>query len=279
MSVSGGVHTAFERGMRTGCTTMQVFVKNANRWSAPPVTAIDVERYKTAAAASTVAPVVAHAAYLINLCGRISPLRKQSQVAFQDELDRCERFGIMGLIVHPGAHTGAGEDEGIKHIAESLNVIHDRTPGYRTLSILETTAGQGTSLGYRFEQLRQIIDLVDQQARVAVAWDTCHIFTAGYPIHTEAGWEQTVHDFDTIIGLARLAVVHVNDSRKEFGSRKDRHEHIGKGLMGLSAFRSLMNDPRFAKIPKILETDKSEDMHEDVENMQVLRGLIAGENR
>jgi deoxyribonuclease IV len=274
MSISGGVHTAFERGMRTGCATMQVFVKNSNRWNAPPVSTADVENYKNAAAKSTIAPVVAHAAYLINLCGRTRSLLKQSQAAFQDELDRCERFGILGLVFHPGSHTGAGEADGIKLIAESLNLVHERTPGYQTMSILETTAGQGTSIGWRFEQLRQIINLIDQQSRIGVCWDTCHLFTAGYAVHTEDGWEHTVSEFDAVVGLPFLTVVHVNDSKKEFGSRKDRHEHIGKGRMGLDAFRPLMNDPRFEKIPKILETDKSEDMHEDVENMRILRGLI-----
>jgi deoxyribonuclease IV len=274
MSISGGVHTAFERGMRIGCSTMQVFVKNSNRWKAPPVTPADVENYEIASAKSTITPVVAHAAYLINLCGRTSSLLKQSQAAFQDELERCERFGILGLIFHPGAHTGAGDDDAIKQIAESLNLIHDRTPGYRTLSILETTAGQGTSIGWRFEQIRRIIDLVEHRSRVAVCWDTCHLYAAGYPIHTPEGWFGTVAEFDAIVGLRFLAAVHVNDSQKDFGSRVDRHEHIGKGKMGLNAFRSIMNDPRFATIPKILETDKSEDMHEDVENMNVLRALV-----
>jgi deoxyribonuclease-4 len=274
MSISGGVHTAFERGMRIGCSTMQVFVKNSNRWKAPPVTPADIENYKIAWAKSTIRPVVAHAAYLINLCGRTGSLRKQSQAAFRDELERCERFGILGLIVHPGSHTGAGDDDGMKQIAESLNLVHHRTPGYKTLSILETTAGQGTSIGWRFEQLRRIIDLVEHQSRVAVCWDTCHLYAAGYPVHTTEGWIHTVTEFDAIVGLRFLAAVHVNDSQKDFGSRVDRHEHIGKGKMGLNAFRSLMNDLRFAAIPKILETDKSEDMHEDVENLRVLRSLI-----
>jgi deoxyribonuclease-4 len=143
------------------------------------------------------------------------------------------------------------------------------------LTILETTAGQGTALGYRFEQLRAIIDGIEQKRRVALCIDTCHLFAAGYPIHTERGWESTMHEFESTIGFNRLAVVHVNDSRREFGSRVDRHEHIGKGKIGMEGFRMLMNDPRLFRLPKILETEKSEDMHEDIENMAVLRSLVS----
>lgn len=277
MSVSGGVHTAFARGMQCGCTTMQVFTKNNNRWEGPPVTQEDIQNYKNASAKATIAPVVAHAAYLINLCAGDPRVLKRSRRAMQDELERCELFGILGVIVHPGSHVGAGEEAGLRLIAESLNSIHAETPGFRSLTILETTAGQGTALGYRFEHLRSIIDLVNEPSRVGICADTCHLYAAGYPIHTEAGWVDTWTAFDTIIGLHRLVAVHVNDSQKALGARVDRHEHIGKGVMGLDPFRFLMNDQRFAGIPKILETDKSEDLHEDVENMSVLRSLITPE--
>jgi deoxyribonuclease-4 len=273
-SVSGGIHKAFERAASIGCTTMQVFVKNANQWHGKPATADDVLKYRQAEAEVTVRPVIAHAAYLINLCAANPAIRKKSREGFVDELRRCEMFGIKALIVHPGAHVGAGEDEGIKSIAESLNAAHEQTKNFRTLSALETTAGQGTTLGYTFEHLRRIIDLVDQQDRMAVCIDTCHLFAAGYPVHTKDGWDSTIRDLDQIVGLKRLVAVHVNDSMKPFGSRLDRHEHIGKGVMGLEGFRALMNDSRLVNIPKILETDKSEDLHEDVENMEVLRGLI-----
>jgi deoxyribonuclease-4 len=273
-SVSGGIHTAFARAASIGCTTMQVFVKNANQWYGKPCTNDDVSKYREAEARTNIRPVIAHAAYLINLCAVNPAIRKKSREGFLDELRRCELFGIKALVVHPGAHVGAGEEEGIKRIAESLNVIHEETQGFRTLSTLETTAGQGTTLGYRFEQLRRIIDLVEDKDRVAVCIDTCHLFAAGYPVHTKEGWDSTIKEFDRIIGLQRLAAAHVNDSMKPFGSRLDRHEHIGKGMMGLEGFRAMMNDPRFAAVPKILETDKSEDLHEDVENMNVLRGLV-----
>ena len=274
MSISGGIHTAFERAASIGCATMQVFTKNNNQWKAPPVTERDIANYKTAQAKARIAPVVAHAAYLINLCATKPATLAMSRNAFVDELQRCEALGISALIVHPGAHVGAGEEEGIKRIAESLSIAHQQTAGFHVLTALETTAGQGTTLGYRFEQLRAIIDLVDEKDRMAVCLDTCHVFAAGYDISTEEGWAETLDRFDLVIGLQRLAAVHVNDSKKPLGSRVDRHEHLGKGMIGLTAFKMLMNDPRLQKIPKILETEKSEDLHEDIENMRVLRSLI-----
>jgi deoxyribonuclease IV len=275
MSITGGLHNAFARGTSVGCTTMQIFTKNNNRWAGPPYTPEDVQRFRDAGIDAGIAPVVAHAAYLINLCAAAPGTLAQSRTAYTDELRRCDAFGLLGLVVHPGAHVGQGEDEGIRLIAESLNEAHAATPEVRTLSILETTAGQGTSLGYRFEQLRAIIDGVRNPSRMAVCLDTCHVFAAGYDIATEKGWEATFDEFDHIIGLSRLAAIHVNDSKKGLGSKVDRHDHIGQGVIGVTAFRMLMNDSRLAAIPKILETDKSEDLHEDVENMRILRSLIA----
>jgi deoxyribonuclease-4 len=253
---------------------MQVFTKNANQWKTAPLTNGDIQNYKTAQTNANIEPVVAHAAYLINLCAKNPSTLRMSRSAFVDELQRCEALGISALIVHPGSHVGLGEEEGIKLIAESLNIAHEKTPGFRVLSTLETTAGQGTTIGYRFEQLRAIIDLVERGERMAVCLDTCHVFAAGYDIRTEAGWNETLKKFDSIIGLKRLAAIHVNDSRKGLGLRVDRHEHIGKGQIGLEGFRGLMNDSRLAPIPKILETEKSEDMREDIENMAILRSLI-----
>jgi len=274
MSVNGGLHSAFERGSSVSCTTMQLFTKNANQWKSAPLSETDIQTYKRAEAKARIEPVVAHASYLINLCASNKGTLHLSRTAFIDELQRCESLGIPALIFHPGSHTGQGEEAGLKLIAESLNKVHEKTRGCRTLSTLETTAGQGTNLGYRFEQLRAIIDLVDEQDRMAVCMDTCHLFAAGYPIHTEQGWEQTLREIDQVIGLHRLVAIHVNDSKKGLGSKVDRHEHIGKGQIGLTAFKMLMNDSRLAAVPKILETEKSEDMHEDVENMAVLRSLL-----
>jgi deoxyribonuclease-4 len=276
MSIGGGMHRAIQRAIQAGCATMQVFTKNSNRWSARPYTAGEIAEYREAAARSGVAPVLAHATYLINLCARDPDVLTKSQAAFTDELSRCESLGIRGLIVHPGSHGGAGEREGIRRIADSLNATHELTPGVSTLTVLETTAGQGTSLGYRFEQLADIIDRVDDRGRMAVCIDTCHVYAAGYDIAAEDGWDSIMKIFENVIGLQRLAAVHVNDSRRELDSRVDRHHHIGKGKIGLGAFRHLMNDRRLDLVPKIIETEKSSDMHEDVENMNVLRSLIAG---
>ena len=279
MSIAGGVHTAFERGVRAGCTTMQVFVKNSNQWTARQPAADEIERTRAAAATSGISPVVAHASYLINLCAVNAATLRRSRAAFIDELNRCAGFGIAALIVHPGAHMGRGEADGIAAIADSLNAIHEATPGNPVLSTVECTAGQGSALGYRFEQLRAIIDGVDDRRRMAVCLDTCHLFAAGYDIASPAGWERTFRDFEATLGFPLLAAVHVNDSKREFHSRIDRHEHIGKGMIGLTAFRLLMNDPRFAGVPKILETEKSEDLHEDIENMRVLRSLLEPADR
>lgn len=279
MSIDGGIHTAFERGMRVGCTTMQVFVKNNNQWSARPLSGTDIASYKTAEAKATIAPVVAHAAYLINLCSTNRSVLARSRAALVDELQRCEVLGIKALIVHPGSHGGAGEEAGIQRIAESLNICHERTKGLRVFTALETTAGQGTAVGYRFEHLRAILDLVENPARMRVCIDTCHLFAAGYPIHTESGWTSTMEEFAATIGVERLVAVHTNDSKKELGSRVDRHEHIGKGRIGRTCFRMLMNDPRLHSIPKILETPKGEDMREDRRNLRYLRLLVQKEVR
>jgi deoxyribonuclease-4 len=274
MSVDGGLHKAFERGSSISCATMQIFTKNSNRWRSSPLSDEDIQTYKSAQGKARISPTVTHASYLINLCATNKGTLHLSREAFIDELRRCEALGIPFLIFHPGSHLGAGEDAGLALIAESLNRVHAQTKGFTTRSTLECTAGQGTNLGYRFEQLRKIIDLVEERDRTAVCLDTCHLFAAGYPIHTEEGWNQTLQEFDAIIGFDRLAAIHVNDSKKELGSKVDRHEHIGKGAIGLIAFRMLMNDRRLAAIPKILETEKSEDMHEDMENMTLLKSLI-----
>ena len=274
MSTSGGVHTAFARGTSIGCTTMQVFVKNNNRWNAPRLNEQEIQSYKTEEANVAIAPVVAHAAYLINLCAVNASVLNNSRRAFVDELHRCEAFGIKALVFHPGAHMGTGEKEGIKRIAESLNVIHQQSESCRVLSTLESTAGQGTTVGYRFEHLQSIINLVEQKDRMAICLDTCHLYASGYDIGSAEGWNDCIGEFNDVVGLDRLVAIHVNDSKRELGSRVDRHEHIGKGRIDLRGFAAMMNDARLTGIPKILETPKSEDMHEDGENMRVLRSLV-----
>ncbi|HTK81273.1 MAG TPA: deoxyribonuclease IV [Bacteroidota bacterium] len=272
-SIAGGIHTAFERGERSGCATLQVFVKNNNQWKGKPLTDEDIANYKTTASKSTITPVVAHSCYLINLCSTNTGVLEKSREAYLDELKRCEALGIPYFNFHPGAHLGAGEEEGMKKIIESLDVIHDQTKGYKTLSVLETTAGQGSALGYKFEQLRTMIEGVQHPERMGVCIDTCHVFAAGYDLRTEKEYEKTMREFDEIVGLDRLFAIHVNDSKRELGSRVDRHEHIGKGAMGESSFRLLMRDERLQNIPKILETPKEEDLEEDRVNLATLRRL------
>jgi deoxyribonuclease-4 len=272
-SISGGIHRAFERGASVGCRTLQVFTKNNNQWYGKPLTDEDVANYKIAQSKSNITPVVAHDSYLINLCAADAEILRKSREAFVDELQRCEMLSIPYLNFHPGSHIGKGEGEGIKLIIESLNIAHERTKGFQVLSVLETTAGQGTAIGYRFEHLRKIIDGIDEPERMSVCIDTCHIFAAGYDISTEEGYEKTMQEFDDVVGLNRLVAFHVNDSKKPLGSRVDRHEHIGKGAIGLNGFRFLMLDSRLTHIPKILETPKSEDLHEDRMNLSLLNQL------
>ena len=274
MSTSGGVHTAVDRAMSIGCTALQVFTKNNNQWGAKPLAEEEIENYKRKIAEATITPVMAHDSYLINLCAMNPNTLERSRTAFIDELTRCEQLGIQLLNFHPGAHGSAGEEDGIKRVIESLNIAHERTEGFKVRSVVETSAGQGTAVGYKFEQLEKIINGVDKPDRMAVCVDTCHIFAAGYDIRTEEKYEATFAEFDSIIGLQRLVAFHYNDSKKEFGSHRDRHEHIGKGMIGVAGFSLLMNDTRFVNIPKILETPKSKDLHEDVENLKALKELI-----
>lgn len=274
MSIAGGVHTAVERAMSVNCTALQLFVKNSNQWKGKPLSDDDISTYKKLLRESRIGAVVVHDSYLINLCAVNQEILKNSRLAMKDEFERSETIGADYLNFHPGSHMGAGEEEGIKRIAESLNLLHEETRGYKVKSVLEATAGQGTSIGYRFEHLRAIIDLVKEPERIGVCIDTCHVFAAGYDIATEAGYERTFNEFDDILGLERLVAFHVNDSKRELGSRVDRHEHIGKGKIGRNGFRLLMNDQRFQKIPKILETPKGEDLKEDVVNMRVLRRMV-----
>ena len=274
MSVSGGLSTAFERAQSIGINTMQVFTKNQNRWEQKPASPEEIERWFKSQEATGIRPVVSHAAYLLNLGTPVDALWEKSINALVDELTRAEQLGILGVVLHPGAHMDSGEAAGVACIIAGLDRAHEATAGYKTLTLIETTAGQGSALGYRFEQLQAMLGGVRTPERVGICFDTCHVFAAGYDIRTPETYAATMADFDRLVGIERIKCFHFNDSKKGLGQRVDRHDAIGTGMLGLTAFANLLNDARFAAVPMILETPKSEDMHEDVENLRVLRSLI-----
>jgi deoxyribonuclease IV len=279
MSTAGGLSSAFTRGQSIGITTMQIFTKNQNRWQQKPAPPEEIAAWFALQRETGLAPVISHAAYLINLGSPDPGIWEKSVAAMIDELNRAEELGIVGVVLHPGGHMGTGEDAGLARIAQGLDLCHAATGGYKTLTLLEGTAGQGTALGCTFEQLRGILDGVNAPERVGFCLDTCHLFAAGYDLRTPDTYAATMGQFDELIGLERLKCFHFNDSKKGLGSHVDRHDHIGTGMLGPEPFRFLLNDPRLQNVPKILETPKSEDMHEDVENLRVLRGLLREESQ
>ncbi len=278
MSIAGGVDQAPLRGRQVGCDTIQVFTKSNRQWHAKRLSDREVEAFKANLEATGIGPVVAHDCYLVNLAAPRRPLWKKSMAAFRVELERAERLGIPYLVTHPGSHAGAGEAEGIRRVAEALNVLRAALPRHGGVQILlETTAGQGTSLGYRFEQLAAILEEVEQADRVGVCLDTCHVFAAGYDIRSAEGYRKTLAEFAACLGLTRLKAIHLNDSKAGLGSRVDRHEHIGVGRLGLEAFRRTLNDPRLRRVPMILETPKDENfITADRRNLARLRRLLNG---
>ena len=280
MSIAGGLDQAPLRGRQVGCDTIQVFTKSNRQWQARPLTHQEVEAFKANLEAAGIGPVVAHDCYLVNLAAPRGPLWKKSVAAFRMELERAERLGIPYLVTHPGSHAGAGEAEGIRRVAEALNVLHAALAGHRVQILLETTAGQGTSLGYRFEQLAAILAQVEQADRVGVCLDTCHVFAAGYDIRSAEGYRKALEEFTACLGLTRLKAIHLNDSKAGLGSRVDRHEHIGVGRLGLESFRRILNDPRLRRVPMILETPKDDDfITADRRNLARLRRLLNGRGR
>lgn len=273
MSIAGGAFNAFAQGERFECTTIQIFTKSSNQWRAKELTEEEIEKYHAEQKRTKIDPVIAHDSYLINLGSPDKALIKKSRDAFLVEMQRCEVFKIPYLVTHPGSHLGKGEEWGIKRIAESISWLHENTEGFKVKIALETTAGQGTNLGYKFEQIASMIEQSSQPERLAVCLDTCHIFAAGYDITTQKAYDKTMSEFDRIIGLKRLAVIHFNDSKKELGSKVDRHNHIGEGFIGEKPFGFFMRDKRLAKIPKLLETPKGDDGEMDRINLDKLRKL------
>ncbi|MFA3782725.1 deoxyribonuclease IV [Melioribacteraceae bacterium 4301-Me] len=272
--VTGGPASAIDTAEKLGFTAIQIFTKNNNQYFAKDLSEKEINDFKSKLLASNIKFVVSHDSYLINLCSKDPMMLKKSREAFLKELERCEQLGIPYLNFHPGAHGGQGEELGIKLIAESLNIVHQKTKGYKTKSMLEATAGQGTALGYRFEQLRKIIDLVEEPERMSVCIDTAHIFAAGYDIRDSKQYKKVIKEFNDIIGLEKLKCIHMNDSKKELGSRVDRHEHIGKGFIGTEGFTNIMNDKKLERVPKILETPKGKDQKEDLQNIKLLLSLV-----
>ena len=275
MSIAGGVGNAFLQGKKVACDAIQIFTKSSRQWASKPYSKEEIEQFHLNRKETGIGAVIAHDSYLLNIGSPDAALRARSIAAFIDELERCETLGVTNLVAHPGAHVGAGELDGIKTIARSLDEVHKACPGYGVKVTLEITAGQGSNLGYRFEQIGNMIDATKESDRLRVCFDTEHAFAAGYDIRTREGYERTFGEFDEAIGIELLAAFHLNDSKKEFNSRVDRHEHIGKGFIGIEAFRMLVNDPRFWGLAMCLETPKGPDLKEDRENLELLRSLIA----
>ena len=279
MSIGGGVHTAIERGCSIKCTAIQMFVKNNMQWFARPLTPDETRAFLNHQERGQLLSIFAHANYLINLAATNLQFHANSMRSLSEELIRADQLELPFLVMHPGAHLGAGEEAGLEKIAASIDAIFRVIPKVKTRIALETTAGQGSCLGHRFEHIAYIIENVREPDRLCVCIDTAHLFAAGYDLGTESGIKKTFREFDRVIGFDRLAAIHVNDSKTARGSRVDRHQHIGKGQIGLDAFRFIMRDRRFRKIPKVLETPKGKEMREDIRNLRTLRGLASLNSR
>lgn len=277
ISISGGIWKALERGRALGCDTVQIFTKNARSWRAKALTEEEIEEFLKVKESTGIDPVVAHDTYLINLASPKEDVYSRSIEALWEELKRASALRIPYLVMHPGAHLGSGEEEGLYRIARAINLIHQRGPDLGVMILLEITAGQESSLGCSFEQLARIVEMLEEDQRVGICFDTCHAFAAGYDLSSEEGYQKTFEELDDVLGLERLKVIHLNDSKAPCGSRIDRHEHIGRGEIGLEAFRRLLNDERFADLPFIIETPKgktSEGEDWDRVNLSTLRSLL-----
>jgi deoxyribonuclease-4 len=283
LSISGGLPRAVDRAEAAGCQALQIFTKSAGQWRARELPPEEIALFRRRVRQTKIRPVLAHNSYLINLAAADPALRHKSIDALRDELDRAESLGLDGLVMHPGSHTSGTEQGGLRMIADALASLLAARPDGRTRILLEHTAGQGTNLGHRFEHLAEIIDLLGGSPRVGVCLDTCHLLAAGYDICSVEGYADTFKQFGKIVGFSRLKAFHLNDSKKPCASRVDRHEHIGKGWIGLGPFRRLLNDPRFAKLPMLLETPKVDTPQtrkaSDVDpldrmNLDVLRGIL-----
>ena len=271
-TTAGGVYNSIYAGKAIGCDVVQLFSKNQMQWKGKELTGEEVEKFQLAIRETAVYPMAIHDAYLINLASPEAAIYNKSYTAFVEELQRSEKLGVSYLIMHPGSHVSSGESEGLKKIAISLEKAFQESKIEHTTILLEATAGQGTNLGYTFEQLKFIIDESHLDDHVAVCVDTCHIFTAGYDIRNPEAWAKVKQKFDQVIGLDKLKVFHLNDSKRELGSKRDRHERIGKGEIGLGGFRTLLNDPDLREIPMIMEIPGGEGAY--AEDLKLLRSII-----
>ncbi len=273
MSIAGGVSNAPKRGRAIGCDSIQIFTKSPNQWTGPPITAEEAGRFRENMAKYEIAAAIAHDTYLINLASPKDELWEKSIDAFADELARTELLGLPCLVMHPGSHTGEGEKWGIRRVIEGISEALKRSGTKSVKVAVETTAGQGTNLGYSFEQIAEIVEGLPAE-RAGVCYDTCHTFVAGYDIRTRKAYRETMRLFDEIVGIDRLLAIHLNDAKKELGSRIDRHERIGKGLIGLDGIMNIITDPRFAHLPMVLEVPGGEKAF--AEDLKVIRAALEG---
>jgi deoxyribonuclease-4 len=276
MSIAGGIHKAIERGESIGCSAIQIFTKSNRQWYAKALSDEEIELFKQAWKNSSITSVVAHASYLLNIGSSNPDLEKKSFEALKIEFQRCADLGIPYLTIHPGSHTNTDEKSCLAQVSKNIDKLLAHVPD--GMLLLETMAGQGSQVGYTFEQLAEIIKHVDQKRRIGVCIDTCHLFAAGYDMRTEKAYHDMWKHFDAVIGMHKLKAIHVNDSQKDLGSRIDRHTDIGKGKIGLDAFELLLNDPALFDIPKILETPK-EDLTDDKRNLDTLMNLLSKKTR
>jgi deoxyribonuclease-4 len=282
MSIAGGIAKAVDRAVLHGCEALQIFTKNANQWRGKPLDPADVRAFRARIEQTGIQPVVSHASYLINLATTYPMLRDQSIAAFIDELDRADALGLLGVVIHPGTCTAGTEEDALRLIADAIRRAFRARRRRRTMVILEHTAGQGRTLGHRFDHLATIIQHLGGSERVGVCLDTCHLVASGYDIVSEAAYLDTFHSFDRIVGIGRLKVFHANDSKRPCGSRVDRHEHIGRGCIGEEPFRRILHDARFRGLSMLIETEKSSGTEKrgtltadplDMQNLETLRRL------
>jgi deoxyribonuclease-4 len=271
VSITGGVFNAPERARAIGCDCMQIFSKNQMQWRAKPLSEDDASEFRRKVEQHNILETVIHDSYLINLASPDAELLAKSREAFRDELERADALGVRFVVFHPGAHMGSGEQAGLKRIAESVSWAL-KGAGGGAMAVLEITAGQGTVLGSSFEQLAKVIDMTEEPGRAGICFDTCHAYAAGYDLRTRAGFEHTMRSLEDSVGLDRLKVLHLNDSKGKQGSHLDRHESIGKGFIGREGFANVMNDPRLEGIPLLLETPGGEKAYPG--DLEVLRSLV-----